>query len=78
VNFGESTKQTLDAVWSIPADTGSLDGLELLLGGIVAAVVIAVILIPVLLICAGLPASSAGSGIDRGPPPAPADRARGE
>jgi hypothetical protein len=40
----------LDAAWSIPAvDVGNLEGLEVLIGGIVVAIVIAVILIPLLL-----------------------------
>ncbi|HKB51246.1 MAG TPA: hypothetical protein VKC63_07435 [Solirubrobacterales bacterium] len=50
MSLGESSEQTLDAAWSIPAiDVGSFDSLEVLLGGIVAAVVIAVIVIPLLL-----------------------------
>jgi hypothetical protein len=50
MSLGEGSEQTLDAAWSIPAvDVGSLDSLEVLLGGIVAAVVIAVIVIPLFL-----------------------------
>lgn len=50
VRLGEGSEQTLDAAWSVPViDVGSFDSLEVLLGGIVAAVVIAVIVIPLLL-----------------------------
>jgi hypothetical protein len=50
VSLGKGSEQTLDAAWSIPAvDVGNLEGLEVLIGGVVAAVVVAVIVIPLLL-----------------------------
>lgn len=50
IGLGKGSEQTLDAAWSIaPVDVGNLEGLEVLVGGIVAAIVIAVILIPLLL-----------------------------
>ncbi len=50
LRLGENSEQTLDVLWSIsPVDVGSFESIELLLGGIVAAVVIAVIAIPLLL-----------------------------
>lgn len=47
VSLDKGAEQTLDTAWSIPSV--DVDGLEVLLGGIVAAVVIAVIVIPLLL-----------------------------
>jgi len=50
MRLGEGSEQTLDAAWSVPAvDVGSFESLEVLLGGIVAAIVIAVVVIPLLL-----------------------------
>jgi hypothetical protein len=50
VNLGKGSEQALDAAWSIPAvDVESAEGLEILIGGIVAVVIVAVIVIPLLL-----------------------------
>lgn len=51
VRLGEGgAEQTLDAVWSVPAlDVGALEGVELLVGAIMVAVVVAVVIVPMLL-----------------------------
>ena len=50
LGVGESSRQTLDVLSSIsPVDVGSFEGIEVLLGCFVAALVIAVIAIPLLL-----------------------------
>lgn len=48
LHLGQAADRAAEKAWFVPVDVGSLDDLGLLLGGILVAIVIAVVVIPLL------------------------------